>query len=1548
VSNIRLSLLGAPRLERGGVPLKLDTRKNLALVAYLAVTGESHTRETLVTLLWPELDPSRARAGLRRNLSVLKKALGGEWLVVDRETVGTDPSADVWLDVAQFQRLLLAWREHGHAEGEVCPECLTVLVEAVELYRGDFLAGFSLRDSPDFDEWQFFQTESLRQELASAVERLVRGHTALGEYEAAVPHARRWLALDPLHEPAHRCLMQLYAWSDQRAAALRQYGECERVLEEELGVAPEEETTLLFKAIKARRDLPAPGERPVTPSEPALLNNRYRLEAELGHGATGVVYRAHDTLLERDVAIKLYSPAKVGREDRLHLLDEAQAVARLNHPNIVSLYDVGEADPSASSGQAGSFIVTELAEGETLHARHPETLERILVIARQVCTALEHAHGQGIVHRDLKPEHVIVDSEARVKLTDFGMARPVATRITSEGVIAGTVFYLAPELALGQTFDGRADLYALGVMLYELTTGGLPFTADDPMAVISQHLHAPVVPPRARQADMPPALDALIQRLLSKDPLDRPGSATEVLQALDSPDILDIDAAPVEELSVLKRIERGRLVGREREIAEARALWSRVLAGDGQVLLVSGEAGVGKTRFVRELVTHVQVLGGRAYLGACYAEGGAPYAPFSQILGQALAASSDGAPEAPDFVLAGLVALAPALRLDYPHVKPEPRLDDPQAEQQRLFENLTICLAAISSRAPLLLVLEDVHWADSGTLDLLRHLARHTRHRQAMLVATHRDVMPEEAPALHEMLLDLRRERLGTQLRLPRLDREQTELMLTLLFAEEITPEFLEGIYSETEGNPFFIEEVCKALVDSGRLYYEDGRWHRPSMAELGIPHSVRVAIQSRVGVLPAQAQQTLQLAAVLGRQFNLETLATASGQDEEALLDGLERAERALLIEELGGEGGGTFGFVHTLIPTTLVESAPALQRRRLHRRAAVALEARCPDDSEALAHHYHQAGQAGRATHHLLRAGDRARTLHAHREAIGYYRQALELLHRAGDLEQVARTLMKLGLTYHNAFDFKAARQAYQEGFVFWQRMADEKRSVPHLPPSAPHALRVTAFEPINLALGLSMDFPSHVVLDQLFSGLMEVSPEMGLVPDVAESWEVSEGGRKYLFRLRKDVRWTDGVPVTAQDFEYTWKRLLEPGSDQRWHVFLYDIRGALPFHQGELVSADHVAVRALDKFTLAVELEGPTSYFPYLLAFVAGYPMPRHVFEVHGDAWVELESVVTNGPFRLVSWERGESLILERNPTYHGRFTGNLQRVECMFHWGQPTKSLQQYEENEVDICGDLPLAELARGRQRFAGEYVSGPWLSTDFLGFDLRRPPFADWRVRRALALATDRETLADVILRGYAFPATGGFVPPGMPGHSPEIGLPYDPENARSLLAEAGYPGGRGFPAIDCLARDDPGHDLACEYLQVLWLENLGIHINWELVEWASFYDLFAERAPHLWMVGWYADYPDPDDFLRVSWWLRFGGWQERAYDELVEGARRVLDQAERMRMYQQADRILVEEAPILPLCYGRFHMLMKPWVKKLFTSPLKWWSWKDVILEPH
>jgi predicted ATPase/DNA-binding SARP family transcriptional activator len=253
--NLKLFFLGPPRVEHEAQPVEFQRRTTLALLVYLAVTGAGHRRDSLATLLWPNSSQSSARSGLRRDLSILNRALGGEGLVVDRETAALKRGPGFWLDVEEFEQFVAKCHTHDHPPNVVCADCLLLLAKAVALFRDDFLAGFTLSDSPQFDEWQFFQTESLRQTLASALERLVRGHSADGDAgrELALPYALRWLALDPLHEPAHRVLMGLYASAGQRAAALRQYEECVRLLEEELGMPPSRETTELYQAIKARQ-----------------------------------------------------------------------------------------------------------------------------------------------------------------------------------------------------------------------------------------------------------------------------------------------------------------------------------------------------------------------------------------------------------------------------------------------------------------------------------------------------------------------------------------------------------------------------------------------------------------------------------------------------------------------------------------------------------------------------------------------------------------------------------------------------------------------------------------------------------------------------------------------------------------------------------------------------------------------------------------------------------------------------------------------------------------------------------------------------------------------------------------------------------------------------------------------------------------------------------------------------------------------------------------------------------------------------------------------
>jgi predicted ATPase/DNA-binding SARP family transcriptional activator/Tfp pilus assembly protein PilF len=253
MSRLTLSLLGPPCLEREGVPLSVSRRKAFAILAYLAVTGQPHRRETLTTLLWPDSDPTLAHSYLRRDLAVLNKVLGPGWLDIGREELGLVLRDDFWLDVTAFRQLLAACTTHAHPADAVCLQCVPHLREAVGLYRGDFLAGFTLADSPIFDEWQYFETEELRSDLVGALMKLVQGCSAEGEFEEAIAHARRWLRLDPLHEPAHRQLMQLYAWAGNQAAVEHQYQLCARVLEDELGESPGEETRELYEAIRFGR-----------------------------------------------------------------------------------------------------------------------------------------------------------------------------------------------------------------------------------------------------------------------------------------------------------------------------------------------------------------------------------------------------------------------------------------------------------------------------------------------------------------------------------------------------------------------------------------------------------------------------------------------------------------------------------------------------------------------------------------------------------------------------------------------------------------------------------------------------------------------------------------------------------------------------------------------------------------------------------------------------------------------------------------------------------------------------------------------------------------------------------------------------------------------------------------------------------------------------------------------------------------------------------------------------------------------------------------------
>lgn len=324
-----------------------------------------------------------------------------------------------------------------------------------------------------------------------------------------------------------------------------------------------------------------------------VLNNRYRLDRELGQGGMGTVYEGYDQLLDRAVAIKVLTAKSLGTEGKNRLLSEARAVAQLNHPNIVSIFDAGE-------DNGLPFVVMEYMHGQSLHENPPGNYQETLQVALQICDALEEAHIHGIVHRDLKPENVIMTEGGIAKLTDFGLARSLSSRMSQEGTLTGTVFYISPEQALGKPLDGSTDLYALGVMLYEFACGQLPFKADDPLAVIAQHIHEEPRRPSELAPDISPIFEGIILKLLAKKTEERFATATEVKEALQ--DLIEGRRSFSTEAQRHNiPLDLTRFIGREKEIAEVKRLVSQQ-----RLLTLTGVGGTGKTRLslqaAREMV----------------------------------------------------------------------------------------------------------------------------------------------------------------------------------------------------------------------------------------------------------------------------------------------------------------------------------------------------------------------------------------------------------------------------------------------------------------------------------------------------------------------------------------------------------------------------------------------------------------------------------------------------------------------------------------------------------------------------------------------------------------------------------------------------------------------------------------------------------------------------------------------------------------------------------------------------------------------------------
>jgi hypothetical protein len=765
-----------------------------------------------------------------------------------------------------------------------------------------------------------------------------------------------------------------------------------------------------------RASLASPVSLPAAPVLPtSFVNGRYQVKRFLGEGGKKKVYLVHDTTLDREVAFSLIKTEGLDEVGIERVRREARVMGRLGgHPHIVAIHDLGEEE-----GQP--YLVSELMRGgdvEALIARSPEhrpPLAETLRIADQVCHALGHAHAHGVVHRDLKPGNVWLTADGTAKLGDFGLAMAIdKTRLSVAGMIIGTVGYMSPEQALGRTPDARSDLYALGAMLYELVTGRPPFLGDDPVAVISQHINAAPVAPSWHNPDLPRPLEGLIRQLLAKDPEERPEDVEAVrrglavaTEGLSSPAAGTGQSEAAAEANPLDRLAGGVFVGREHELGLLRGTCDAALAGRAGVVLLAGEPGIGKTSLAEETATYARLRGAQVLWGRCYEWEGAPaYWPWVQVIRGYLHARE------PQQVRAdlgtGAVDIAQVVsevREQLPDLPPLPRMEAEQA-RFRLFDGIANFLRNATTREPLVLIVDDLHWADTPSLLLLQFVARELDRAKLLVVGTYRDVEVGRRHPLTATLAELTRAHRMQRIPLHGLTTADIARLISLSAGIEPEPDLVEAVQRETEGNPFFVGEVVRLLVAEGRL----GRPRGSGTWSFGIPQSVRDVVGRRLDRLSPACNEVLAGAAVVGREFTLPVLERVCEVEPDAVLEALEEAVPARLVQE--EETVGRYRFTHALVQDTLYGELSAGRRMRLHGRAGRALEQlyaanRAPYFGE-IEHHYAAAAPGGHATkavEYAIKAGDRAMAQLAWETAIQHYERALHAMDLQADPDPAQR---------------------------------------------------------------------------------------------------------------------------------------------------------------------------------------------------------------------------------------------------------------------------------------------------------------------------------------------------------------------------------------------------------------------------------------------------------------------------------------------------------------------------------------------------------------
>jgi predicted ATPase len=849
------------------------------------------------------------------------------------------------------------------------------------------------------------------------------------------------------------------------------------------------------------------------PIPPGSTIGPYTVIALLGSGGMGEVYRARDGRLGRDVALKVLRRTRADDSDEAldRLLREATLASSLNHPNIVTIYETGTVGDDR-------YIAMELVEGTSLRqlAETGLPLDRAVAIARQIAEALAVAHNASIVHRDIKPENVMVRPDGYVKLLDFGLARehsqmaPLGPtgRGTQPGMVMGTVGYMAPEQARGETAAPEADIFAFGVLLYEILSGRHPFTAPSQVATLHSLIRDMPEPPSLLRTDLPRPLDQLIMEMLQKDARLRPG-AGEVLLRLNVIHDAAVSAT-LASAGVPRRAVPGSstVVGREHELSLLFEEFARARDGRARMVVVSAEAGAGKTTLVDAFINALEEHGEtfRVGRGRCSERlaGSEAYLPVLEAIDSLQHHTSHGS-------LSRIIrAVAPSW---FVQIMPAPTSDSSAARlaaetangsQERLKREIAALLATAGQLHPIILWFDDVHWADPSTTDLLAYLAVRLEGVRALIVTTCRPA--ELAQSKHPFLalkLDLLARGQCLEITPGPLDVPAIERYLALQFPGHAFPDGVSTlVHQRTEGHALFVADLLRDLTRRDVIRQQDGRWTLAGgldTIEREMPASVRSLLQRKIDALDDTDRRLLGAAAVYGMDFDSELLAGALAMDEEDVERRLERIEReqALVRFVAEGEVGRAltlhYRFAHHIYQNALAESLRITRRAAISRALADHLVGRTPDVGDAaaaVALLYETAREAVKAAEFYARAAKFAARLYAHEESARLAQRGLALL--APEPESPAKHAAELSLQMAYGLALKTGRgYAVREVGIAYARARELCRQVDDPAQVVPVFIGLSAHHIVAGEIGTAHDIAVEMM--QLFDRMGDPNLQM-----------------------------------------------------------------------------------------------------------------------------------------------------------------------------------------------------------------------------------------------------------------------------------------------------------------------------------------------------------------------------------------------------------------------------------------------------------------------